>query len=303
MSQSLKNPTSQNFIQKTLGATFLAGANVATLNNVTNIQNLPGVAIIDRVDTNGVETPTKREVISFTGTSGVTLVGVVKNADGSGTDQDHSVGAIVEFGPDVIWAQSVIDGLSQVVVPSTGLVDTTKIADLSSAQTLTNKTLASPNITVGSDAVGDLYRRHSGASLARIATGSLGQILQMNASLPAWQNPYPIHQTFQTIADASTMYLDFSIGNKFMATIVPSGARTFLATNATVGDIALLRIKYASTASLAINFLNAGATFSWASGATLIPTATINQADVLGFECMSTLPKFDVTIVGQGYKD
>lgn len=146
MSQSLKNPTLANFVQKTLGATFLAGANVATLNNVTSIQNLPGVAIVDRVDTNGVETPTKREVFSFTGTSGVTVTGVVKNADVSGTDQDHAVGAIVEFGPDILWAQSVIDGLTQVIVPSTGLVDITKIVDLVTAQILANKTLTTPTI-------------------------------------------------------------------------------------------------------------------------------------------------------------
>jgi hypothetical protein len=144
---ALLNPTLDNFVQKTLGAQMLAGATVATLNNVTSIQNLPGAAIIDRVDTNNVETPTAREVISFTGTSGVTLVGVVKNADGSGTDAVHAVGAIVEFGPDILWAQSVIDGLSQVVVASTGLLDTTKIVDKTTVQVLTNKTLTTPTLT------------------------------------------------------------------------------------------------------------------------------------------------------------
>ena len=153
MAQSLKQPTSQNFVQKTLGATLNAGANVMTLNNVTSIQNLPGVAIIDRIDSNSVETPTKREVISFTGTSGVTTVGVVKNADGSGTDQSHAVGAIVEFGPDILWAQSVIDGLTQVVVASTGLLDTTKVTDLTTAQVLTNKDLSSATNTLPTAAV------------------------------------------------------------------------------------------------------------------------------------------------------
>ena len=160
MAQSIKYPTTQNFVQKTLGATMNIGANVATLSNVTSIQNLPGVAIIDRIDTNSVETPTKREVITFTGTSGVTLTGVVKNADGSGTDQVHAIGAIVEFGPDVIWAQSVMDGLSQVLVPATGLLDTSKvqapittpsgtIVGTTDTQTLTNKILTSPVINTG----------------------------------------------------------------------------------------------------------------------------------------------------------
>jgi hypothetical protein len=146
MAQSLKYPTTQDFIQKTLGASFLAGASVATLNNVTAIQNKPGVFIVDRVDANGVETPTKREVCTYTATSGVTVTGVVKNADGGGTDQDHAVGAIVEFGPDILWAQAIIDGLTQVVDPTTGLLDTTKVADLTTSQILTNKTFTTPTI-------------------------------------------------------------------------------------------------------------------------------------------------------------
>ena len=296
MAQSIKNPTQQNFVQKTLGSTLNAGASVITLNNVTSIQNLPGVAIIDRINTNNVETPTQREVITFTGTSGVTLVGVIKNADGSGTDQSHAVGAIVEFGPDVIWAQSITDGLGQIIVPSTGLLDTTKIIPP------TGGTLTSPNIVVGSDAAGDLYYRNAGASLARLAIGALGQHLSMNASLPAWQNPFPVHQAPQTLADAAIMYLDFSVGNKFFATIVPSAARTFLATNATTGDVAILRINYASTASLALGLLNSAASISlvrWPGGTLPTPTATQGKVDVFGFMANASTSAFDAFVVGQ----
>ncbi len=297
MAQSLKNPTTQDFVQKTLGATFLAGANVATLNNVTSIQNLPGVAIVDRVDTNGVETPTKREVITFTGTSGVTVVGVVKNADGSGTDQDHAVGAIVEFGPDVIWAQSVIDGLSQVIVPSTGLVDTTKIVDLTTAQTLTNKIISNS----------------TGSSLTiynSLLTGDIINNSQINggthASLPLFSDQPRLMAgsltPFTTVADASIMYLDFSLGNKWLSTIVPSGARTFLATNATLGNIGMLRVKFASTASLALGLLNSAASISlvrWAGGDVLpTPTATVGQSDMFGFVCVAA-NTFDAFIIGQ----
>lgn len=148
MAQALRYPTTANFIQKTLGAQLLAGATAAaTLNNVTSIQNKPGVMIIDRVDANNVETPTKREVIQYTATSGSTVTTLTRNADASGTDQDHAVGAIVEFGPDILWAQSVIDGLTQVIAPATGLLDTTKVVDLTTAQTLTNKILTAPSIT------------------------------------------------------------------------------------------------------------------------------------------------------------
>lgn len=185
MSRIYAVPT-QDFLQKTLSAQLLTGTTAsASFSDVTGIPNLPGVFIVDRVDANGVETPSKREVISFTSTSGSTVVTLGRGLAGS-TAQDHQVGAIVEFSPDIVWAQSLYDGLSQVVVPSTGLVDTTKIADLSTIQTLANKNLSIPTITLGSDATGDLYYRGAGATLLRLPIGTSGQILSANASLPVW---------------------------------------------------------------------------------------------------------------------
>jgi len=143
---ALLSPTSDNFVQKTLGAQLLAGATTVTLNNTTNIPNLPGAFIVDRIDTNSVETPSTREVITYTGVSGSTLTGLARNADGSGSDQAHAINAIVEFGPDVLWAQSVYDAITKVVVASTGLLDPTKVVDLATAQTLTTKTLTSPTL-------------------------------------------------------------------------------------------------------------------------------------------------------------
>lgn len=105
-------PTTKNFTQKTLDAALLSGTTASmTLNNVTGIQNKPGVCIVDRINTNGTETVSKREVIVYTGVSGSTLTGLTRNADSSGTDQEHGIGAIVEFSADVIWAQGIIDAL------------------------------------------------------------------------------------------------------------------------------------------------------------------------------------------------
>ena len=102
-------PTTANFVQKTLNSDLLAGVIAsASLNNVTSIQNKKGVMIIDRVDTNGNETPSKVEVIAFDGTSGSTVVTLTRGLAGT-SDQVHAVGAIVEFGPDIVWAQGLID--------------------------------------------------------------------------------------------------------------------------------------------------------------------------------------------------
>lgn len=293
-------PPSQNAVQKTLGAQLLSGVTASvTLNNVTGVQNKNGVFVVDRVDTNGVETPSKREYIAFTGTSGSTLVTLTRNVDGSGTDQDHAVGAIVEFIPDVVWAEAINTALGNVVNITTLALDTTKVADLSTTQTLTNKTLASPNVTVGSDAGGDLYYRQAGASLARLAKGTDEQYLAMNASLPVWRSQP--NTGWVTVANASLMALDFSQGTKFMATIVPAaGPATFAPTNASLSQVALLRVKYASTASLALNIMTVNATISWALTSSLpLPTAILNKSDVFGFACVSSLPQFDGFVVGQ----
>lgn len=146
MAQALIAPPSQDFLQKTLGSSLSAGATTATLSNTTGVQNLYGVFVVDRIDSNGTETPTKREVIRFSATSGSDCTGLVRGLDGT-SDQDHAVGAIVEFSPTAKWAQSIYDGLSETITPSTGAIDTAKVVTPSGTQTLTNKTLTAPVIS------------------------------------------------------------------------------------------------------------------------------------------------------------
>jgi len=102
-----------NGLQKSLSAQLDEGVTAsATLNNVTNIQNLKGLMVIDRIDASGAEKdPAVREYISFTGTSGSTVVGLTRGLAGT-TDQDHAVGAIVEFVSDVVQQQAILDVIS-----------------------------------------------------------------------------------------------------------------------------------------------------------------------------------------------
>lgn len=91
-------PTANNK-QYTLDSQIAAGANTLTLNeSVAGVVRSPGYFVVDRVDSSGNLTPTKREYKYFTGVSGANLTGV-SNSDG--TDQVHAVGAIVEFVPNV----------------------------------------------------------------------------------------------------------------------------------------------------------------------------------------------------------
>lgn len=115
MATPIYYPPTQNGLQKTLDAQLLTGVTAsATLNNVVGIQNKKGIMVIDRVDGNNNLTPSKREYISFDGTSGSTVVTLVRGLAGS-TDQDHAVGAIVEFISDITQQQAIIDGLLLVV--------------------------------------------------------------------------------------------------------------------------------------------------------------------------------------------
>lgn len=117
MATGIFSTPTQNAIQKQLGSTLAAEAVTMVLSEdistlLANVSETnPCTCVVDRVDSNGNLTPTKREYITFTGTSGATLTGLTRNADSSGTDQEHSVGAIVEFVIDVLWAKSVKDFL------------------------------------------------------------------------------------------------------------------------------------------------------------------------------------------------
>lgn len=171
MGRLLYIPTA-DFIQKTLNAQLLTGVTAAaTLNNVTSIPNLAGVMIVDRVDSNGTETPTKTEIIEYSGTSGSTVVTLTRGLAGT-TDQDHAVGAIVEFGPDVLWAQALLDAMGTLVDTSTGQPD-----------------IKNPKFTLGSDAIGDLFYRGAGGTLTRLPLGTSTQVLTANASVPYWATP------------------------------------------------------------------------------------------------------------------
>lgn len=140
----LRYPPTLNGLQKSLASALNTGVTASmTLNNVTGIQNKPGVCVVDRIDSGGaLKSTSVREFVAYTGTSGSTLVTLTRNIDNSSSDQDHAIGAIVEFIPDVTWGQAVIDALANLVNVSTLAIDTAKVVDLTTAQTLTNKVLS-----------------------------------------------------------------------------------------------------------------------------------------------------------------
>jgi hypothetical protein len=136
MATTLYYPPTQNGLQKSLGAQLDMGTTSSvTLNNTTGIQNTTGVFVVDRIDTGGSEKDASvREYIAFTGVSGSTLPNLTRGLGGT-SDQDHAIGAVVEFISDVVQQQAILDFLNN---------DTTT---LTGTQILTNKTLTAPTIT------------------------------------------------------------------------------------------------------------------------------------------------------------
>lgn len=173
-------PISKNAIQKTLAAQLLSSATTGdpvTFDDVDGIPNLPGVLVINRVDSSGTATASKREYIEYSGTSGTTVLITTRNVDNSNAALTHAVGSIVEFLPDVTWADRIYDALANVINVSTLALDTTKVVDLTTSQTLTNKRLSGGFIT-GATLTG------VNMSSSTINGATLSGILAGNATLP-----------------------------------------------------------------------------------------------------------------------
>jgi len=143
MASNYYYPTSKNGIQKTLAAQLLNTASTGdaiTFSDVDGVENKPGVLVINRVDANGADTPSAREFISHSGTSGNTVLIETRNVDGSGAVRTHAINSIVEFVADAVWAQRIID---QALVAHD--VDGTHKANLA----FTTPTLTSPVLNTG----------------------------------------------------------------------------------------------------------------------------------------------------------
>lgn len=111
---NLYNVPLKNAVQKVLQNTLTSGE-TATITFTTSVttdlqasSSIPGILVVDRIDVNGNLTPALTEYISFTAVSGSTVTGLTRALGGT-TAQDHAIGAIVEFVPDVVWADALND--------------------------------------------------------------------------------------------------------------------------------------------------------------------------------------------------
>ena len=138
-----------DFIQKSAGnsaSTTLSSSvsNTDTsfpLTSDTNFLSGGGLVIVD-------EGQVTEELAYYTGKSGSSLtVPLVNRGLEGGSPQAHSAGATVKGVLTADTWNNITEALLNVVSVTDGALDTTKVVDLTTAQTLTTKTLTSPVLT------------------------------------------------------------------------------------------------------------------------------------------------------------
>ncbi len=106
--------------------------------------------------------------------------GVSGNGNGLTNPSNWRANLGLVIGTNVQAWDTDLDTWATKTAPSGTVVGT------SDSQTLTNKTLTSPIITLTSDATGDIYYRDAGGAVARLPVGSAGQYLKVTAGIPSW---------------------------------------------------------------------------------------------------------------------
>jgi hypothetical protein len=263
---NLYNVPLQNAIQRTLANTLNAGE-VSTITFSTSVSSvlqasasIPGILVIDRVDSNGVATPALTEYISFTGVSGSTVTGLVRGLAGT-SDIAHSIGAIVEFVPDVTWADSIND----VFTEQHNANGTHKALSL----------LSLVSVMINTSVINNSMINY--ASLASVTTSGRAY--------------FPVVTRF---ISTGTSTFDFSFSNIHSLTL--SNATTTLAFNNPIaGQPLVTRIGQDSTGGRQVVFPS---TIYWAKGTAPTLTSTASKTDVFGFLCTAS-GFYDGFIVGQ----
>lgn len=257
-----------NNISDTLGQSVRDTDTTMAVSTISKFSSSGGKLIIDR-------NSTAQEIVYATGVSGNN---VIIDAAGRGlegtTAVAHNSGAPIESVPTAGDWNDLITALGNVLVPSTGLLDTTKVVDLTTAQSLTNKTLSTgTNLLVGSDATGDMYYNGGSGVLTRLGIGSSGNILKVSGGVPTWSatsSGGTLQSTQYTTtlvnsteaAGAFTDMLSVTFTPTATSNIVIMVAGTWFntGTNSNVGQIVLDGVTISGTNNIGTDFATANKT-------------------------------------------
>ncbi len=299
-----------NAASTTTSASMTNTATSTPLTSTTNFAAAPtpgeGMLLID-------EGAATEELAYATGTSGGSLTTPLVNRGlEGGSAQAHnaqvSVKGVLSAG---MW-NNMITALLNVLVQSSGALDTTKVADLTTAQTFTNKTLTSPKIgTSILDTNGNIVASITATAsavnypkLTNAATGTTGPLIsaegETNVDLRlAGKGTGLVHYTTglygDITADTDGATITFNMATSNVHTVVLGGNRTLALSNVAVGQAFILRLVQDGTGTRTVTWFT---TIKWAGGSAPTLTTTINKTDVFGFICTSA-GNYDGYVVGQ----
>ena len=271
----------KNSVQHTLAGT-LTQAEVGTITLDSSVvlelqasSTMKGLLVIDRVDVNGTLTPTKTEYIAYTGVSGSTVTGLTRGVAGTSA-QGHAIGAIVEFVPDVTWAQAIND------------VFTTQHNDDGTHKTLSSISLASVTINYGTGILSNVSLNNPTITSGLMFGASLGSTTISNSNLrSSTLNDVSIYGTYipyatKLNATASTGF-DLGVSNIFTTTL-STATTTFTISNPAVSTF-IIRVGQDGTGGRKVVFFD---TIKWAGGTAPTLTSTASKTDVFGFLCTAS---------------
>jgi hypothetical protein len=218
----------------TIGTTGIgSGASVPSLAGLTNITATGaltgGQLTIDNltINANKIQSTNSNGHVELdaNGSGVVKVLGDAGSNDGAITlnCRDNSHGQTIKSQPHSASASNTL------LLPTTASNAQSTLVSEISTQTLTNKTLGTGTaVTLGSDATLDIYYRSSTGALARLAKGSAGEALKINAANNAleWGTAGGLGAELTTTLQAST----YSAGEQSPATEGSSPVSIFVKT-------------------------------------------------------------------------
>jgi len=198
-----------------------------------------------------------------------------------GSAQGHAINATVKGVLTAGMYNDLVDSLSNVVNATTGALDTTKVVDLTTAQTLTNKRLTSPKIN-------ENVAVTSTATELNLLTGVTALL---TASGTTTLTNKRITPRVVTATDDASAVIDSDITDQYQLTAVANDTVFTVTGTPTAGQKLIIRVKDAGVAK-ALTF-----TGFTAIGCTIPTTTTANKTTYVGAIHNATTPTWDVVAV------
>lgn len=290
---------STDFTSTTLNGTITDTVTTISVNDASTIVT-PCYAVIDREDSNGVATPTTREVIYISSKSSNDL-SVTRGVDNS-TKRAHNDSAILEPLITVGFWDDFYDAYDADHNPADGTHDITKVAMLSGAtvQTLTNKilsnaTLSSPNF---SGTLNSMILSSPTIALGNLSSVWISSATILNSTLgkPVINGTNPTATTYTPGIGFATVDLDCSLNNFHVVTGHASGSTiAFTVTGVTNSQPFFVSLLQGTNPSTVAAWF---ATIRWTGGVIPTPTPTAAKRDSFGF-IRTGADTYDGFVIGQ----